>query len=647
MLVLAGALFELDRQHYQSAKRNIIFMAQGELFPHLNDDVRTAAALDYLLASDEEGRGRSKDALLAMFRKIVSRQDSVFRARLLDESRQVIDGLEIDRPEKRKQCNTFRNCLFLRDFEGSVTTTIEPLDGRSEGESKPLGWIQISWTTPPDNEDIRALTRRYRVYAAETAGIITLIFAAIAWLVIFPLRRVQGAIEESIRRRPTPLSQPYSRLERAYNDLARDALLTRLRSEIPEMINNAAPIPDESQLFAALADRVSQLFGFPFVSLSGDIADKSDSPGAPTPQFRLIRTKSKTPGESRLQDFESKHAGTPGAAGEGDLPESDLRFFTAGVAAPSIESPHEKSEIARLTIGVNRKSWRLDPRWPGETARGLADEIGKALEALRLRNASVFRERSEATIHLAENLGHDLTNVIAANKLDLMTLNQILEAWRARPADAARLGEMMGESVERLLAGARLQQEIVDIYRSFIRLKRPKYELTCLNSLIRDIATLFESTTTARIRIALDLPAAPLQAIVEPRLIKLAIFNLLSNAASAIKEAQAQGRGEGRIWIFASRDDSNGQAAIRIRDNGAGIRDPDGGLAPPERIAQIFGLGYTTKKSTFGSGLGLNWTQNIVVRLHGGRIAASNSPEGGAEFQIWLPMRRADESNSD
>ena len=66
-----------------------------------------------------------------------------------------------------------------------------------------------------------------------------------------------------------------------------------------------------------------------------------------------------------------------------------------------------------------------------------------------------------------------------------------------------------------------------------------------------------------------------------------------------------------------------------------GVTDNGPGVAPPlrERIFQPF---FTMKRH--GTGLGLALVQKIIV-FHNGRIAVTSAPQGGASFQITLPLR--------
>ena len=68
-------------------------------------------------------------------------------------------------------------------------------------------------------------------------------------------------------------------------------------------------------------------------------------------------------------------------------------------------------------------------------------------------------------------------------------------------------------------------------------------------------------------------------------------------------------------------------ARVTVLDNGPGV--------PADAREKIFRPFFTTKKT--GTGLGLALVQKIIV-THNGRVLATNSPAGGACFQVTLPL---------
>ena len=103
--------------------------------------------------------------------------------------------------------------------------------------------------------------------------------------------------------------------------------------------------------------------------------------------------------------------------------------------------------------------------------------------------------------------------------------------------------------------------------------------------------------------------------------------NLLRNALNAI---EASGTQAGRIDVRTRREKRNNQPfiALTVEDNGAGI--------PAHVLPGIFDAFVTTRLDANGTGLGLTVAEGIVTQ-HGGTIAASNRPEGGARLEICLP----------
>jgi signal transduction histidine kinase len=106
-------------------------------------------------------------------------------------------------------------------------------------------------------------------------------------------------------------------------------------------------------------------------------------------------------------------------------------------------------------------------------------------------------------------------------------------------------------------------------------------------------------------------------------LLKQAISNLLRNALEACVGASKTPE----IELCAELEPGQRSMRLIVNDNGPGI--------PADMRERIFRPFVTSKRS--GTGLGLALVQKIVV-FHNGRIVAGTSPQGGASFQVTLPV---------
>jgi signal transduction histidine kinase len=98
-----------------------------------------------------------------------------------------------------------------------------------------------------------------------------------------------------------------------------------------------------------------------------------------------------------------------------------------------------------------------------------------------------------------------------------------------------------------------------------------------------------------------------------------ALANILGNAVDEVSEKT------GRVILRVSVDD--GALVFEVRDNGRGIH-----LEPEQDLFKPF---YTQKEA--GTGLGLTIAHRTVA-AHGGAIRYHNLDEGGACFDIRVPL---------
>ncbi|WNO05175.1 HAMP domain-containing sensor histidine kinase [Rhodoferax mekongensis] len=127
----------------------------------------------------------------------------------------------------------------------------------------------------------------------------------------------------------------------------------------------------------------------------------------------------------------------------------------------------------------------------------------------------------------------------------------------------------------------------------------------------------------ARNQAQLDVEAAELAVPGVAKLLRRAVHNLLENA-------RRYGAGEVRLVLRQDGD----WAVLQVCDAGPGV--------PPEQQERIFEPFYRlpgASEREGGVGLGLALVKSIAER-HGGNVKCSNRPEGGACFEIRLPMRK-------
>ncbi|KPH96799.1 signal transduction histidine kinase regulating citrate/malate metabolism [Actinobacteria bacterium OK074] len=108
-----------------------------------------------------------------------------------------------------------------------------------------------------------------------------------------------------------------------------------------------------------------------------------------------------------------------------------------------------------------------------------------------------------------------------------------------------------------------------------------------------------------------------------PRDLVTVLGNLIDNAVDA-----AQGSAGARVTVTAYTDAAF--LTLRVTDTGAGV--------DPAHAEAVFQRGWSTKPSgPGGRGLGLALVKQTVAR-HEGTLTVSEAPDGGAAFEVRLPL---------
>jgi signal transduction histidine kinase len=167
----------------------------------------------------------------------------------------------------------------------------------------------------------------------------------------------------------------------------------------------------------------------------------------------------------------------------------------------------------------------------------------------------------------------------------------------------------------------RISESLVD----FSRVRKTQMEPTALRPLIEEAWTLVAIDEKSSHVEFLNHASADHRVIGNPDRLLQVFVNLLRNALNAIGSDAV-----GHIEVHTRREQRDGRPSIvlTVEDNGQGI--------PAYVLPDIFDAFVTTRLDAHGTGLGLTVAEGIITQ-HGGTIAASNRPEGGARLEVCLP----------
>ncbi|HWE63127.1 MAG TPA: ATP-binding protein [Chloroflexota bacterium] len=226
------------------------------------------------------------------------------------------------------------------------------------------------------------------------------------------------------------------------------------------------------------------------------------------------------------------------------------------------------------------------------------------------------RQKDEFLANVSHDLRTPLAAIVASIGVVLANEPPDMPAPLHRMlVNSEQAAERMTRLVDNLLELTRMQAGRVQLWRA----------LSELRDLARRVADSISPLAQTRgQRVALDLPAEPVPALVDAQRLEQVLLNLLSNA-------HKYGREGGTIRLSLMR--RPGDVVLGVTDDGPGITAVD-----QERIFDRYYRSETEAiRHKQGSGLGLPIAR-ALVELHGGRLWVESQPGAGATFWIALPM---------
>lgn len=314
----------------------------------------------------------------------------------------------------------------------------------------------------------------------------------------------------------------------------------------------------------------------------------------------------------------------PDVAGEAPRHHSLRELALAHAAHIESGGPARFSRTFELQGGNQELIISAQFEQPGQPSDGvfvLVHDVTARVRAQReldaARQASERRERLELLGKLASSIAHDFNNSFFALTLQLERLIRQAEQPALRAQLAGILEVVRGESrrVRQLQDFARRRTGAPTALVDVCRVAREAVELA------REHLRHDAERSGVRTEVALALPDTTL-VHGDAAELRSVFLNLLLNARDAMPRG-------GTIAVEVRRE-PNG-VVVDVADQGTGI--------PPEDLGRIFEPLFTTKSGR-GMGLGLSTAAGMMQRL-GGRIEASNRPQGGALLRLTFPAAAA------
>lgn len=291
------------------------------------------------------------------------------------------------------------------------------------------------------------------------------------------------------------------------------------------------------------------------------------------------------------------------------LPEFAMAPTAAGSPPALSENALAPSALGleALDLQAILRAWNAATDRLQRTQEALRAEVRRLSDELEQKNRELARKNRLADLgQMASHVAHEVRNSLVPIKLYLSLLRRRIDH------DPHSL-----QVLDKVQSGfAALEVTVGDLLHLSSHRDPVRQELA-LRPLVDEVLSALAPQLSAQ-GIAVQVDCSPhLRASLDPEMLRRALLNLVLNALDVLPSG-------GELVITACRTPAG--LELEVADSGPGI--------PSSLLERLFEPFFTTKQG--GTGLGLAIVERIAA-AHGGRVLASNCPEGGAAFTLILP----------
>jgi len=279
---------------------------------------------------------------------------------------------------------------------------------------------------------------------------------------------------------------------------------------------------------------------------------------------------------------------------------------SAEEAAPLPEQLSIDADLETILSAWNDATLRLQG-----THELLQAEVARLNDELAEKNRELARKNRLADLgHMAAHVAHEVRN-------SLVPVTLYMSLLKRRLSDDTESREIL----TKVESGFTALDTTVNDLLNFTTDRAPDWRAFSVRDLVDEVCGAIGPQLDAQsIRVVADVaPSTQLSA--DREMLRRAMLNLMLNALDAMSEG-----GE----LFITSFDGPQGFELEIADSGSGLSQ--------DQLQHLFDPFYSTKAT--GTGLGLSIVHRIA-EAHGGRVTATNCPEGGAAFTIQIPRYSA------